>query len=825
MESLMTRSGIRLLLLLLLLTSFAGVAAAGEVAIITRVAGNAWQFESAEKVLINGKGKIRTASAGETQVRADEYKKLPLQIVGQAALRSHANGCLAYRAGGSWAPVFPDGAQSKTTVGCVALWQSARIEVFKEKNSKAGTEVAFADLFAILPGSNPSDAAVDFLMDPSNFTGVGEKDESAAFEERMSLLVGVASLANEAAAAKLKRLLLSAMDSSLRECNGAIARLSTLEQGLQFAVVSEKAFPADAEQKRARDQLRDRKAWLERRIAILKALNAGEYWDQLIDKYNQGDQFERFDNSFPEVRGLLLASFTKSAQTHLAEGKQLSSEQQYQLALQEFKIALLRKPGDREILDLLDNVRVKEARDHASKIKSKPLDVRSAEYSQISRSLKFAENYIRDGKLKQADEELASAERIDKDLPEVVLTRVKFYQARNDLSKALEALDAYDRRVNEDIQIKEGNDLRNQIVFDLKDKKEKIAVQLPKAEGEGNYDAAFNDAALGAQLDPTDAQLLYHAGLNAAILRKEAQAKDYLTQYLKVSQAIPTEAKARAEVFSDLAMLNDLPKQEQSGKQVFWFSGYRGAPGLFYCPVSLVAGARPMEVKGSPRKQTVLFNWKNGQLVSVATSSNTPGENDTTIYFDYFPDGKGVRRLDTKPLPPQRDPEPAPRLTSEGVVGAGPGTYFALFNNPRVNPFLAEKLTGKRVAILVAGNPYFHPFVWTGIHTFLAEYDATGHVLSAKEINVKYDAPHSFTFEWQGDRLMSIKERGDTASSGDYQREMHYSDAGMITGETVTFRGKNSKIEYKYEGGQLAEAICDADASIDGRSRRVLFQR
>jgi hypothetical protein len=47
----------------------------------------------------------------------------------------------------------------------------------------------------------------------------------------------------------------------------------------------------------------------------------------------------------------------------------------------------------------------------------------------------------------------------------------------------------------------------------------------------------------------------------------------------------------------------------------------------------------------------------------------------------------------------------------------------------------------------------------------------------------------------------------------------------MITGETVTFRGKNSKIEYKYEGGQLAEAICDADASIDGRSRRVLFQR
>jgi hypothetical protein len=133
-------------------------------------------------------------------------------------------------------------------------------------------------------------------------------------------------------------------------------------------------------------------------------------------------------------------------------------------------------------------------------------------------------------------------------------------------------------------------------------------------------------------------------------------------------------------------------------------------------------------------------------------------------------------------------------------------------------------LTGVRVATVVAGNPYFHPFVWTGIHEFLAEYDSAGRIRSAKEIHATNRQPHTFDFEWQGARLMAIVERGATpGSQGDYRREMHYS-GDRIMGETVRFQGKNSKIEYKYEGDRLAEAICDTDASIDGRSRRVSFR-
>ena len=145
-------------------------------------------------------------------------------------------------------------------------------------------DVKTAEIYAILPGSDPSEAAVDFLMEESNFTGVGEKDAAAAFDERMSLLVAVAGTASEPAAAKLKTLLLAAMDAAIRQSEGGIARYSDIENGLRFAAVSDRAFPSDAAQKSARDQLRQRKAWVDTRVAILKALAAGEQWDPFIDR-------------------------------------------------------------------------------------------------------------------------------------------------------------------------------------------------------------------------------------------------------------------------------------------------------------------------------------------------------------------------------------------------------------------------------------------------------------------------------------------------------------------------------------------------------------
>ena len=64
----------------------------------------------------------------------------------------------------------------------------------------------------------------------------------------------------------------------------------------------------------------------------------------------------------------------------------------------------------------------------------------------------------------------------------------------------------------------------------------------------------------------------------------------------------------------------------------------------------------------------------------------------------------------------------------DGATGPGRGAWVELFSDPAVNPYMVERLTGKRVATIVAGNPWFHPFVWTEPYSFLAEYDAEGHV-------------------------------------------------------------------------------------------------
>ena len=103
----------------------------------------------------------------------------------------------------------------------------------------------------------------------------------------------------------------------------------------------------------------------------------------------------------------------------------------------------------------------------------------------------------------------------------------------------------------------------------------------------------------------------------------------------------------------------------------------------------------------------------------------------------------------------------------------------------------------------------------------MAEYDDTGRIRSSREIQGKNGAAHMFAFEWQGNRLMAIVERSGGAP-GEYRREMHYAGDRLL-GETIHYQGKTSKIDYKYDGDRLLEAICDSDFSIDGRSRRVSF--
>jgi hypothetical protein len=798
---------------LISILSASAIAVKAQVVVVLRTSGVSWQALPAEKIVIDDKNKLRTGSSQTLELQPAEYKKLPAELILRAGtLRRHAGGYLVRKESGSWVPVAPDGVNLKTAASYASLWSSASIGIQEERNAKGTTPLKMIDLFAILPGSDRNQAVVDFLADASNFRGVGEKNEDAAFEERMSMLVGLAGSVTGAPSDKLKQLLLTEMETANQRLSAGTARYSDLEHGLQYEGISAKAYPDDERQKAARTALLEKKAWLIQRMAILKAFAAGELWDALLDKYGE---FDRYDNSFEDIRKLRDKALVESTNQHRSEGQRLYEAKKFSLALGELKLAQLRSPGNKEIADLIEEVKTENDRIIAGETGSKPVDPKSPQQTRITTLLAAAKSYIGAKKWEEAERELRQAEALDKKSYRILFVRAKLLEAQGKLPEALKMLDKYAQLVTADDDVTAGADLRGTVNAELSSQSESLKGSIEKAEADGDYPQARDSAQAGAALDPTNLYFLLHAGRDNAILRDRDTAKRQFEEYLKLSQTSGSDAKQRAEVYNYIAALK-VTIPEPQGKPN-WYSGYKSPAGLFYCPVSLMPNAHAAEVKAS-RKQTVSYQWNGDQLAAVHTRTQEQGSSDVNIFFDYFKDRNSVRRVAKEPFTDKEEPA-LPRFTPSGPVGAGKGAYTALLNHPVIDPLMVERLTGKRVATVVAGNQYFHPFVWDGIYRFLVEYDDQGRVKSATRLEDSGPGPRILDFRWDGLRLVEIAERGAEG----YRRTMTYA-GDQLTGEIISFRGRNSKIEYKYRGDQLAEANCGDDASIDGRSRHVTFR-
>jgi hypothetical protein len=821
---------------------------AAQAIIVLRPGGTGWQVVEAEKIAFNQKEKLRSGTSQSLDLLPDAYKKLPaVEIVRAGTLRRHAGGYLVRRMESGWVPVAADGAQVKAATSFAALWSATTVAYQEQAKGKTATPLRADQIYAILPGPERSESLANLIADPANFRGLGEESEGAAFAERMSLLVAVASSVTGQGAVKLQQVLLSEMLDAARRISAGIAKADDLLIGLKYAEVSAQAYPKDERQAKARAALTERKAWLDRRMAILKAFRAAELWDAYLEKYSD---FERWDNGFQDLRKSREQAFQESGRQHRAKGEQYYKDKNYPSALQELTLAQRRLPSDRQIAGLVEKVKLDDERQQAAGKPKVAEDKGSSNYRLITRRVQNADNYINDGKdadkkgrdleaeakslktagrlteaetrskeaeakLQEAEGEIQQAEGVDKESPRIMLSRARLLQARKQPLKALAILDEYARRVV-DTEGK-GDELRNNIAYELKSTKEIKKAAVAKAFADGDYAAALITVQEGLALDANDLDFLLNAGRIDAIMRKYADGADMFKQYLNLSQTPGADQKRRTEVYNALPLVKP-PDAEPEGKPN-WFSAYRNPPGIAYCPISLMPNARVVDVKAS-RKLTTTFQWTGDQLTSVQNTSLEAGEGRSAVYFDYFKDRGGVRRVSVEPLEDAAADLPTPRFTAAGTVGTGKGTYLALLNHPVVDPPMVERLTGKRVATIVSGNPYFHPFVWNGIYVFIAEYDDRGRVKSARQIPAAGQASRTLDFKWDGDslRLMEIAERG-----GVYKRTMTYSGNKLIS-ETVAFGGRSSKIEYKYKGDQLLEANCGDDISLDSRSRHVTFR-
>src|ERR1035438_8535508 len=159
---------------------------AAQVIIVLRPGGTGWQIVEADKIAFNQKEKLRSGTSQSLDLSPDAYKKLPqVEIVRAGTLRRHAGGYLVRRMESGWVPVPPDGAQVKSATTFAALWSAATVAYQAEAKAKTFTPLRADEIFAIVPGPERSESLANLIADPTNFRGLDEESEGAAFAVRM----------------------------------------------------------------------------------------------------------------------------------------------------------------------------------------------------------------------------------------------------------------------------------------------------------------------------------------------------------------------------------------------------------------------------------------------------------------------------------------------------------------------------------------------------------------------------------------------------------------------------------------------------------------
>jgi YD repeat-containing protein len=413
----------------------------------------------------------------------------------------------------------------------------------------------------------------------------------------------------------------------------------------------------------------------------------------------------------------------------------------------------------------------------------------------LSRHLGYATRFIADKKFTEAEQEIKAAEELDRDSPQILPVRAKLLNARNELTQALTLLDAYDERVVDSTERRVGEEVRVEVAYHLNKRKSEAKAELRRLYQEGRYREAQALAAASVELDRQDPEFLYYSGLLSAVLRKNPTAVEHLQAYLKASNSVATDPKLRELSFRVLSLL-EMPQPAATSGAPNWFSGRKAAADVFYCPESLAFQPKVSVIRADKQEQT--FEWTQNGRLSAITSTRTPG----SYFFDYFENASQVARV------------------GEGKADAGSkGVGIVLPSSPAVNPDVLALLE-RPATVGFAPNPYFNPFVWTGMHSFRFAYDKQGRVESAAEIG----APRLARFTWTGDRLQSISVYATDGAREQpvYKRSMSYS-AGKLISETVDYGGKQYRIIYKYVGDKLSEAEFEDTGAHDGVERRVRF--
>ena len=795
---------------LVIISSFLAEATSTFAGVVVSRTDKGFQFADAVSINVNGKDKV--LNLGSSPKIENASGKLSSVKLGEALYRDQATAYFALDSEGSVHYILPEGNPKGTDLAWT-MWQSAHISA--KGSDKTQTEVPAATFVAFLPGN------VQDLVDLARSEQLVRMIDSSpkSFATQLSLISAVVkTYPQDPACRALQKHVEDAMRTRYEQFENGAANFEVLDQGLQYAELSQALYPALPEQAKLRDQLAQRKRWLDRKAAVLRAFAAANAWDQFI--ISDGD-FEQYERSFQDLAALRKKALQTSLDQHRQMGEQLMSEREFGSAYRQFRLASMRQPSDKLLQQRAVASWASYSREAALDSQRERKQLGVGEREILNQAVQFATNYKIENKLDLALKSINEAERIDHDSLPMLLKKAEILGARSEFADAFETLDRYDRHAVDEEREK-ASTLRNELLFKQTNTLEDVKDQIGKALREGNYVKLHELAVKGLRASDTDPDLLYQAATASAISRDSQQSRTLLTRYLTITNTLDANFEQRAKVRALLASDTLSPHVTAESGTPNWLSGRKLPPDVFYCPISLAFQPRIEHIDASG-KMKVDYEWNGDHLVSITPTfekaeKNTGEPKITFAYNDKFPQVVSAVEGDAHPAA-INGADPDDLLKHSAVV---------VLNNPYIDPDSVEKLTGKNVSIGISGNRYFEPFVWDHVHYFRFSYDPAGRVGRAIELVDQNGSLTGFTldFEWDGQRLTAV--RGFQASdpthrSKVYDRTLQYED-GRLVAEDISGSGKSSHIKYNYNGGRLASAQCGTDSTLDDRSRQVTFR-